>query len=165
MLGLVLLKGAVLFGIGMWRTKDRLAAMRLAIATSQGGEFAFVVVKLAFDRQLVTDELEHLVVFIVGASLATTALFFALFERFIAPKLVPPTTRAFDKIAQSDEQPVLIAGFVRVGQVVGRVLSARKIHFVALDASTDHASLQKKEHTARRELKADRAALSGEPPG
>ena len=69
MLGLVLLKGAVLFGIGMWRTKDRLAAMRLAIATSQGGEFAFVVVKLAFDRQLVT-ELEHLVVFIVGASLA-----------------------------------------------------------------------------------------------
>ncbi|MDP3158243.1 MAG: monovalent cation:proton antiporter-2 (CPA2) family protein [Archangium sp.] len=137
-LGLVLLKGAVLFGIGMWRTKDRLAAIRLAISTSQGGEFAFVVVKLAFDRQLVTTELDHLVVFIVGASLATTPLFFALFERFIAPRLVTASTRAFDKIDQSDEQPVLIAGFGRVGQVVGRVLSARKIRFVALDASPDH---------------------------
>ncbi len=137
-LGLVLLKGAVLFGIGMWRTKDRLAAIRLAISTSQGGEFAFVVVKLAFDRHLVTTELEHLVVFIVGASLATTPVFFALFERFIAPRLVTASTRAFDKIDQSDEQPVLIAGFGRVGQVVGRVLSARKIRFVALDASPDH---------------------------
>ena len=37
-------------------------------------------------------------VFIVGASLASTPLFFAVFERFIAPKLMPATTRAFDKI-------------------------------------------------------------------
>jgi monovalent cation:proton antiporter-2 (CPA2) family protein len=137
-LGLVFLKGLVLFGIGMWRTKDRLASLRLAIAISQGGEFAFVVVKLALDRNLVTSELEHLVVFIVGASLATTPIFFALFERLIAPRLMPATSREFDKVETGDDPPVLIAGFGRVGQVVGRVLSARKIHFVALDASPDH---------------------------
>lgn len=137
-LGLVLIKGAVLFGIGSWRTKDRLASLRLAIATSQGGEFAFVVVKLATDTKLVWTELEHLVVFVVGASLATTPLFFALFERLIAPRLAPVKNRDFDKLDSSEDPPVLIAGFGRVGQVVGRVLSARKIRFVALDASPDH---------------------------
>ncbi|MDP1826959.1 MAG: monovalent cation:proton antiporter-2 (CPA2) family protein [Archangium sp.] len=137
-LALVAIKAVVLFGIGWWRTKDKLASLRLAISISQGGEFAFVVVKLATDKALVWTELEQLVIFIVGASLATTPLFFALFERLIAPRLAPPRDRAFDKIESSEDPPVLIAGFGRVGQVVGRVLSARKIHFVALDASPDH---------------------------
>lgn len=137
-LGLVAVKAAVLFGIGWWRTKDRVSAIRLAISTSQGGEFAFVVVKLATTTHLMWTELEQLVVFIVGASLATTPVFFALFERFVAPRLAPKKDRDFDKLDFSEETPVIIAGFGRVGQVVGRVLSARKIPFVALDASPDH---------------------------
>ncbi|PZR11814.1 MAG: glutathione-regulated potassium-efflux system protein KefB [Archangium gephyra] len=137
-LGLVAVKAAVLFGIGWWRTKDRVSAIRLAISTSQGGEFAFVVVKLATTTHLMWTELEQLVVFIVGASLATTPVFFALFERFVAPRLAPKKERDFDKLDFSEETPVIVAGFGRVGQVVGRVLSARKIPFVALDASPDH---------------------------
>ncbi len=137
-LGLVALKGLVLYGIGMWRLKDRLAALRLAVSTSQGGEFAFVVVGLAASRQLLSAELAQLVVFIVGASLATTPIFFSLFERWVAPKLAPKKTRSFDTVDVSEEPPVLIAGFGRVGQVVGRVLTARHIPFVALDASSDH---------------------------
>lgn len=136
--GLVAVKAAVLFGIGWWKTKDRVSAIRLAISTSQGGEFAFVVVKLATASHLMWAELEQLVVFIVGASLATTPIFFALFERFVAPRLQPKQARAFDTLESSDEAPVIIAGFGRVGQVVGRVLSARKIPFVALDASSEH---------------------------
>ena len=138
-LGLVAIKAAILFAIGKWRMKgDRLSSLRLAISVSQGGEFAFVVVKLALDKQLMTTELENLVVFVVGASLATTPIFFAIFERLIAPRLTPKSSREFDKVEGQEEPPVLIAGFGRVGQVVGRVLSARKINFVALDASPDH---------------------------
>ncbi len=137
-LALVAIKGVVLFGIGYWRTKDRLSALRLAISTSQGGEFAFVVVKLATDTHLMSEELQQLVIFVVGASLATTPIFYALFERFIAPGMSKKSQRAYDKVETSDEPPVLIAGFGRVGQVVGRVLLARKIPFVALDASPDH---------------------------
>lgn len=137
-LGLVAVKALVLFGLGWWKTRDRVAAMRLAISTSQGGEFAFVVVKLATATHLMWTELEQLVVFIVGASLATTPILFALFERFVAPQLAPKKERAFDTLEVGDDAPVLIAGFGRVGQVVGRVLSARKIPFVALDASPDH---------------------------
>ena len=137
-LGLVAIKAVVLFAIGMWRTKDRLSALRLAISTSQGGEFAFVVVKLATSSHLLSEELQQLVIFVVGASLATTPIFFTLFERFIAPRMTKKETRAFDKVENADEPPVIIAGFGRVGQVVGRVLLARKVPFVALDASPDH---------------------------
>ncbi len=136
--GLVALKALVLFGIGWWKTRDRVSAIRLAISISQGGEFAFVVVNLATATHLIWTELEQLVVFIVGASLATTPILFALFERFVAPRLAPKKERAFDTLELNDDPPVVIAGFGRVGQVVGRVLSARKIPFVALDASPDH---------------------------
>ncbi len=136
-LGLVALKGAVLYSIGWWKLRDRLGALRLAISTSQGGEFAFVVVGLATSTQLLGAELAQMVIFVVGASLATTPIFFALFERSFAPRLAPRKTRSFDKVELSSEPPVIVAGFGRVGQVVGRVLSARKIHFVALDASPD----------------------------
>lgn len=138
-LGLVAVKGLVLFAMGLWRLKDKLAALRLAVSTSQGGEFAFVVVSLATSTSLVWPELSQLVVFVVGASLATTPIFFALFERFVAPRLERKKERSFDRVElPSDEPPVIIAGFGRVGQVVGRVLSARRIPFVALDASPDH---------------------------
>lgn len=143
-LGLVLLKGLVLFGIGWWRLKDKLAATRLAISVSQGGEFAFVVVSLAASSKLLSAELHQLVVFVVGASLATTPIFFAVFERFVAPRLEKKVTRAFDAPEHAEDPPVLVAGFGRVGQVVGRVLSARKIHFVALDASPDHVDFVRK---------------------
>jgi glutathione-regulated potassium-efflux system protein KefB len=137
-LGLVTLKGLVLFGLGLWRLKgDRLGALRLAISISQGGEFAFVVVGLATSRMLVGEALSQLIVFVVGASLAITPILFALFERFLAPRLARPSTRPFDAVELSLDPPVLIAGFGRVGQVVGRVLAARHTHFVALDASPD----------------------------
>ena len=137
-LGLVGLKALVLFGIGTWKLRDTLGALRLAISVSQGGEFAFVVVGLAASSQLVAPNVQQVVVFVVGASLATTPIFFALFERLIAPRLQKATVREFDKVENDEDPPVLVAGFGRVGQVVGRVLSARKIHFVALDASPDH---------------------------
>lgn len=136
-LGLVFIKGLVLFVIGYAKTKDRLGSLRLAVSISQGGEFAFVVVGLAASSQLVDKGLAEVIVFVVGASLATTPIFFAAFERFIAPRLMPKSARTFDKVEFSEDPPVLIAGFGRVGQVVGRVLSARRIRFVALDASPD----------------------------
>ncbi len=143
-LGLVALKGAVLFALGFWKTRDRLGSARLAVSTSQGGEFAFVVVGLAASTQLVDQHLAQVVVFVVGASLATTPIFFALFERLIAPRLAPVKTRGFDKVELSADPPVIVAGFGRVGQVVGRVLSARHIHFVALDASPDQVDFIRK---------------------
>lgn len=137
--GLLVVKSLVLFGIGKWRTRSTLGALRLAISTSQGGEFAFVVFGLATSTAALTQDMSQLLVLVVSLSLAVTPLAFAGFERFVAPRLVPKKEeKAFDTLTTEGEPPVVIAGFGRVGQVVGRVLMARRIPFVALDASSDH---------------------------
>ncbi|MCA3015087.1 MAG: cation:proton antiporter [Myxococcaceae bacterium] len=137
--GLLALKAAVLFAIGWWRLRSTLGALRLAISTSQGGEFAFVVFGLATSTAALTPELSQLLVLVVSLSLAVTPVAFATFERFAAPRLAPKKAhKAFDDLAHDGEPPVVIAGFGRVGQVVGRVLMARRIPFVALDASSEH---------------------------
>lgn len=137
--GLLVVKGAVLFAIGKRRAGSTLAALRLAVSTSQGGEFAFVVFGLATSTAALTPELSQLLVLVVSLSLAVTPVAFALFERFVAPGFAPKKEeKPFDALPADGEPPVVIAGFGRVGQVVGRVLTARRIPFVALDASSEH---------------------------
>src|SRR5699024_7145293 len=46
--------------------------------------------------------------------------------------------------ADMPEHPVIIAGFGRVGQIIGRVLRARKIGFVALDYSPERIDFVRK---------------------
>jgi len=137
--GLLLVKSAVLFGIGTLRAGSRLGALRLAVSISQGGEFAFVVFGLATSTAALTPEVSQLLVLVVGLSLAVTPVAFTLFEKLLAPRLSPKSVeKAFDALSGEGEIPVVIAGFGRVGQVVGRVLTARRIPFTALDASSAH---------------------------
>ena len=55
--------------------------------------------------------------------------------RWLAPRLIVKPVRPFDAIAPDGEPPVLICGFGRVGQIVGRVLRMRGIPFTALEQS------------------------------
>jgi voltage-gated potassium channel Kch len=53
-------------------------------------------------------------------------------ERFLIPRFRTAPTREYDKIESADE-PVIIAGFGRMGQIVGRVLRMHGIAFTALE--------------------------------
>jgi voltage-gated potassium channel Kch len=62
-------------------------------------------------------------------------LLLAAYDAVLHPLFAKEDTRPFDKIDEREEH-VLIAGFGRFGQIVGRVLRARHIPFTALDSST-----------------------------
>jgi voltage-gated potassium channel Kch len=47
-------------------------------------------------------------------------------------------------VAPEQDAAVIIAGFGRVGQVVGRLMSARKISFTAIDASPEHIDFMRR---------------------
>lgn len=137
--GLMALKGLVLFAIGKWKLKSTLGSLRLALSVSQGGEFAFVVFGLATASSVLSADHAAQLVLVVGLSLAVTPIATAIFEKWVAPRLTKTsTTKPFDVIVSDGEPPVVIAGFGRVGQVVGRVLLAKHIPFIALDASSEH---------------------------
>jgi monovalent cation:proton antiporter-2 (CPA2) family protein len=132
-LGIVAIKAAILYGIGRRALGDRSAAFKLSLSISQGGEFAFVIFGQAVSQGAISTPLSELLIAAVTLTMATTPILFFLFERFVAPRLgAAEENRAFD-VSPSRDTPVIIAGFGRMGQVVGRILRGLQIPFTALD--------------------------------
>jgi len=113
---------------------DRGAAWRIGLAIAGGGEFAFVLIALAARESLLPRDTADLIVIVVTLSMALAPLLIAA-GHVIARRLAPPVpAQAYESI-EPDEPRVIIAGFGRFGQIVARVLRARRIRFTALEAS------------------------------
>ena len=108
-------------------------AWRFALLLSQGGEFAFVVFGVARSAKVFSPETEALLTIVVALSMATTPLLLALHDRHSGRK--QRNERAADSIEPGG--PVIIAGFGRFGQIVGRLLLASGIRPVVLDRDPD----------------------------
>jgi monovalent cation:proton antiporter-2 (CPA2) family protein len=135
---LVLVKLVIGAALGRVALRDADHALSLGVLLSQGGEFAFVLFALAAGEGVLEGTSRALLVLAVTLSLATTPALFALHARLVRPALRRHgPARPFD-VAPDGEPPVIIAGFGRVGQVVGRVLRAKRIPFTAMDASSEH---------------------------
>ncbi|HLM42579.1 MAG TPA: monovalent cation:proton antiporter-2 (CPA2) family protein, partial [Myxococcaceae bacterium] len=141
-LGLVALKALVLFALGRWVLKSNESALSLSVAISQGGEFAFVLFGLAVGFRVMERELADLLVVVVSLSMAVTPVLFLAYDKLVRPRLRQKVQREYD-VAPDEDHPVIIAGFGRVGQVVGRLLRVKRIGFTALDASPEHIDFMK----------------------
>ena len=133
--GLVLLKGVILFALSRLSGAGPIVALRLAATISQSGEFAFVIFGAAVVAGAIPAEISGLLVLVVGLSMAVTPLLMAGAEWLAARGKAPPP-RDMEQPPVLENQ-VLIAGFGRFGQMVGRLLRARKIGFTALEISPD----------------------------
>jgi monovalent cation:proton antiporter-2 (CPA2) family protein len=132
--GIVSIKMLVLYPIAnTFGFCSRSDAMLIAIALSQVGEFAFVLFGAA-GRILPRETLDVLNA-AVAATMLSTPFLFMLYERVLAPRFGRATERAADAI--DEQNPVIIAGFGRFGQVVQRVLSGMKIRATVLDLDPD----------------------------
>jgi glutathione-regulated potassium-efflux system protein KefB len=135
--GLVLVKALIAYAIGRAALGRGDAAVSLGLVLSQGGEFAFVLFGVAARGGTLEGPTSALLVAAVALSMVTTPPLYALHARFLRPRLRRAPAR--DHAPLPEEDPlVIIAGFGRVGQVVGRVLRAKHIAFTALDTSSEH---------------------------
>lgn len=112
-------------------------ARRLAIATSQGGEFAFVLFAAAAGQGIITRDFADLLVVVVTFSMMATPLALAIDDRWRRRRALAPK-RVDGPLPMTSETDVLIAGFGRFGQVVARILAVRRIPFTALDPDPEH---------------------------
>ena len=131
-LGFMLVKVAVLRTLGRWSGLSAAAGRGLAFSLPSGGEFAFVVFGLAATLRIMDDGIAQLLVLVVTGSMILSPLLLSLHDVLFKKK--EPETRPFDT---PDElyPKVIIAGFGRFGQIVGRILRAKKIAFTALEAN------------------------------
>jgi len=130
---LVAVKAAVMFVLARGFRLDTAQSYALAVVLSQGGEFAFVLFSLATQGGLLPAALGDLMVAVVTISMLTTPFLVKLL------KCVPERGRpAGEGAAPPDEEnPVIIAGFGRFGQIVARILATRGIRFTALDIDSE----------------------------
>jgi glutathione-regulated potassium-efflux system protein KefB len=131
-LGLVTLKAVMLYLLGRWWGLDNRAARRLGLVLSQGGEFAFVLFAAGAVEGVIDRQLASLLTLAVTLSMAATPLLLAIddaINRSAAPE--PPE---YETPPEGD-QHVIVAGFGRFGEIVARVLRARRIPFTALDSN------------------------------
>ncbi|HZJ67851.1 MAG TPA: monovalent cation:proton antiporter-2 (CPA2) family protein [Kofleriaceae bacterium] len=132
-LGTMVLKLAVLHALGRIFGLDRPARWLLALALAQVGEFAFVLLSIAVQDQIFSPALAGMLVATVAISMVLTPPAFILLERVILPHVTDRAAeRPQDEIVDADT-PVVIAGFGRFGQMVGRLLRANRIPLTILD--------------------------------
>ena len=129
---LLAIKGVLLYALGRIAKLRNRGALMLSAALALGGEFAFVVFGEALKAGLIDDALRNRLVVIVGLSMAVTPLLVIAASNWLTAHPDTKPKRPFDTI--DNENPrVIIAGFGRVGQIVGRVLAAQNIPFTALE--------------------------------
>jgi glutathione-regulated potassium-efflux system protein KefB len=138
--GLLAVKSLILYALGRRAGLEAGPARRFALAISQGGEFAFVLFTTGFAAGVLERGVADLLAVAVTLSMAATPLLLLL-EETLVPK--PVVARAFDPIPAKDGH-VVIAGFGRVGQIVARILTAKKIAITALDSSPEQVEVVRK---------------------
>ena len=131
-LGLVVLKTGVLLLLARLFAIPVSQHAFFAFVLSQGGEFAFVLFGLASGFAAMPKETADLLVVVVAFSMLLTPLLLIVNERWIEPRFAAIDSRP-DDVIQPQDNPVVIAGFGRFGQIVGRLLHANKIGTTIID--------------------------------
>ena len=138
--GLMAIKGLVLFGLlRAFRVGGRDAGS-VATALSQGGEFAFVLFGFAVATGVLATTTVSVATVVVALSMALTPLAVIAYARLpfgAAPPAPEPEREEFDETRPH----AIVAGFGRFGQVVGRVLIANGYRTVVLESSAAQIEL------------------------
>lgn len=107
----------------------------------QGGEFAFVVFGVARAARLLPGDWDGLLTLTVALSMALTPVLLIVLERVDMRR----TKDAREADAIDDEHPpIIIAGFGRFGQIVGRLLFAGGFKATVLDHDPDQIEMLRK---------------------
>jgi monovalent cation:proton antiporter-2 (CPA2) family protein len=130
--GVVAVKLAVLYALARLFGLDRPARWLFAFSLAQVGEFAFVLLAFGVQSEVFGADLAAPLVAVVALSMVITPVLFIVLERLVLPRVTAGTQRQPDAIVASDGA-VIIAGFGRFGQVVGRLLKANGIAATVLD--------------------------------
>ena len=139
--GLMVLKFVILLVLGRIFRLSLDANLLFAFALAQGGEFGFVLFSFATQRGVLGPELTTPLIAAVALTMALTPLALLVNEKLVRPHL--GTRERVDR--EPDEmtggQDVIIAGYGRVGTVVGRLLRANGIDATVLDLDSDHVEM------------------------
>ncbi|MDG3086971.1 glutathione-regulated potassium-efflux system protein KefB [Vibrio hannami] len=142
--GLVVVKGLILYLLArLFGTRPK-ARSRMAAILSQGGEFAFVLFTAAQAENLLSKDLVEFLLVVVSLSMVTTPLLLLAQKKWFSAT-INPTTDSPESDNVIDKKPrVIIVGFGRFGQIVGRLMYANKVKVTVLESDAGQIQLLRK---------------------
>ncbi|MBS0897129.1 glutathione-regulated potassium-efflux system protein KefB [Pantoea dispersa] len=135
---LVLYVLARIYGL---RSSERL---QFAGVLSQGGEFAFVLFSAASSAKLFSGDQLPLLLVTVTLSMMTTPLMMQGVDKILARRFNEPEEDGEKPFVEDDQPQVIVVGFGRFGQVVGRLLMANNKRITVLERDISAVSLMRK---------------------
>lgn len=112
-------------------------AIRAGLLLSQCGEFAFVIFGIALQLGLIDHDLGAILIATVAVTMATTPLMAALGRRLAGyheKRRAPEAALVAEETADVSGH-IIIAGFGRIGQIVGQMLAEQQRPYVAIEQS------------------------------
>jgi len=131
--GVSILKSGVLIGLGKLFKLDLNQSILFAFALVQGDEFAFVLFSFAAQTNVISERLAGSLIAVVALSMLLSPMFMIVYDRLIAPRFISQSDNPEADHIDDNENAVIIAGFGRFGQIVGRLLLANGYPITVLE--------------------------------
>ena len=143
--GFLLVKAVLLVGMGRAMALPLAERPVFVVLLAQGGEFGFVVFQAAEQGGVISGATSSLLVAVVALSMLCTPLLLLLTDRWLARQAAQsPGRAALPEINEPQDAPVIIAGFGRYGQIVGRLMYASGMKATVLDHDADQVESLRK---------------------
>lgn len=134
-------KALVLFGIAKYYKMNNEQSVFLALALSQVGEFAFVLVNFAVSLYLIDYQANGELMAIVAITMCISPLLLIFKEKLLDKRFIKPETEENEDLGIIKQRKVIIVGFGFFGSTVGRLLKANGIRSTVLDNDPDRVAL------------------------
>lgn len=130
---LIAVKAVVMIGVARLFRRSRADSVLVGLVLAQGGEFAFVLSAFAQSVGVMGEAITAPLVAIVALSMLATPLLFLLADRFSNLLVRPDGPPRPEEVEDSLHPTVIVAGYGRVGQTVGRLLDANGVKISVLE--------------------------------
>ena len=131
--GFLGLKLVVIYGIARMMKLPYKERPVFTVLLAQGGEFAFVVFQAAAGAHVFSSETSSLLIGAVALSMLISPLLLIAVDKLVLPRYAKHGKAQLAEISEQQAEPVIIAGFGRYGQIIGRMLSAQGLGATVLD--------------------------------
>ncbi|MBX3653057.1 MAG: glutathione-regulated potassium-efflux system protein KefC [Ramlibacter sp.] len=132
-LAFLAIKGAVIYGLSRLMGLPFQERPVFTLLLAQGGEFAFVVFQAAAGASVFSSETASLLIGAVALSMLLSPLVLVAVDRLVLPRFANCNLPQMEEISEPQTAPIIIAGFGRFGQIIGRLLTAQGIPATVLD--------------------------------
>ena len=136
---LIAVKILVLAGIAGISNMTRSQGMLFTLALAQGGEFAFVLASSARQFNVFDDALVNMITVVVALSMLISPLLLVAYELYFSRKGQQAQPEPDTNIESTEH--VILAGYGRFGQIIGRLLMAQGYNLTILDHSPGQVDL------------------------